>query len=82
MSFALKSSLLTVSPGDSSPDQGSPEAGLGAWQDEKCKKEQGQYSAILTKQDWPIGQKENCFFCNQVSPGNPEWVMGPFCLHG
>ena len=79
---ALKSSLLTVSPRDSPQDQGSPKAGLGLGRSEKCKKEQGQYSAILIKRDWTIGQKENFFLCNQGSPGNPEWVMGPFCLHG
>ena len=38
MSVALKSSLLTVSPGDSTQDQGSPEAGLGAWQVRKMQK--------------------------------------------
>ena len=31
MSVALISSLLTMSPGDSPQDQGSPKAGLGAW---------------------------------------------------
>ena len=69
-------------PGDSPQDQGSRPAGLGAWQVGKMKKEQGQYSAILTKQDWPSGQKEHCFLHNQGSPGNPEWAMGSFCLRG
>ena len=64
MLVALKSSLLTLRPGGSPQDQGSPVAGLGVGRSEKNKKEQGQYSAILIKRDWTIGQKEQCFLCN------------------
>ena len=59
-------------------DWGIPLAGLGAWQVRKMQIK--TRPIFLTKQDWPIGQKENCFLCNQGSPGNPKWLMGPFCL--
>ena len=78
MSVALKSLQLTVKPGDSPQDWGIPPAGLGAWQVRKMQIK--TRPIFLTKQDWPIGQKENCFLCNQGSPGNPKWLMGPFCL--
>ena len=77
MSVAFKSSQLTVRPGDSITSRlgDSPSR---TWQVRKMQIK--TRPIFLTKQDWPIGQKENCFLCNQGSPGNPKWLMGPFCL--
>ena len=60
---ALKFSLLTLRPGGSPQDQGSPVAGLGFGRSEKTKKEQGQY--IQPSWSNKIGQlaKKNSVSC-------------------
>ena len=53
---ALKSSLLTVSPRDSPQDQGSPRAGLGAWQVRKMQKRRRPIFSHLDQtrlDNWP-----------------------------
>ena len=77
MSVALKSSLLTVSPGDSTQDQGSPEAGLGAWQVRKMQKRTRPIFSHLDQtrlDNWP---KREFFLVQPRQPWKSRVGNGP-----
>ena len=73
MSVALKSSLLTMRPGDSPQDQGSRPAGLGAWQVGKMQKRTGPIFSHLDQTRLAKWPKRTLFLAQPRQPWK-SWV--------